>query len=470
MAFEHGSVHHRQMRRLLIVAVSCALGSCSEDDSAVAGAAGTSSGGASASGGNAAAAGASGGAGGGGGTSCNADLPVAATHAGLNVDRPIAPVAAVKHDLALAHSAKLSGYAVAHVTALDGVSGLALELVAARPNASTLELGAAIRVTDAAAPDSSNAGWPSIAATDDGSQLLVVWGDDRQAGGVGPIEILGQFFDASPSGLVKRGQNFLISTQPATNDWRPRAIFAPGADRFWVAWADDRNFDSLPGGRHLYARSVGLDGSLGAELELADGAPWQDGVHGAAAAGRVLFVWGQLRETADPIVVQHRARFVDAVSEQPVGEPFTLFERASVTPAPAAIAWDAERCRYLVAWQESDNRQIWGNLLDPSGSTIRAAFQITSESAGAGSPHLAWSSATRSFLLAYGTWESSEAYVVELAGDGTPLGPARSMHAAPPTNGTYFQDIAAGDGHALAISNEDYATIEGALLSISSGP
>jgi hypothetical protein len=49
--------------------------------------------------------------------------------------------------------------------------------------------------------------------------------------------------------------------------------------------------------------------------------------------------------------------------------------------------------------------------------------------------------------------------VVELDGTGTPLsGPRsmpRSMHATPPANGTYFQDISAGDGHALAISNED---------------
>jgi hypothetical protein len=39
----------------------------------------------------------------------------------------------------------------------------------------------------------------------------------------------------------------------------------------------------------------------------------------------------------------------------------------------------------------------------------------------------------------------------------------------PLTNGTYFQDISAGNGHALAISNEDYARIEGALLSTSGG-
>ena len=100
---------------------------------------------------------------------------------------------------------------------------------------------------------------------------------------------------------------------------------------------------------------------------------------------------------------------------------------------------------------------------------MRAPFQITSEPAGAGSPHLVHSAASATFLLSYGTWESAEAYVVELDADGDPLSAARSMHASPPAKGSYFQDIAAGDGHALAITNEDYARIEGALLTITSG-
>jgi hypothetical protein len=188
-------------------------------------------------------------------------------------------------------------------------------------------------------------------------------------------------------------------------------------------------------------------------------------VRAASDGQRVLFVWGHADESTDPIVSRHLARSVDAASGEKSALR-TIFERENAVLAPPAVARDTQRCRFLIVWQESDNQQIWGRLEADDGSTLRDRFQITTTEAGSGSPHLAFSTASSTFLLGYGSWLDAEAWVVELGATGDPLGPARSMHDAPPQNGTYFQDIASGQGHALAISNEDYNRIEGALFEL----
>jgi hypothetical protein len=454
----------RSLLLLLLLALSVACGDdppATTPPSSTASSGGTGgANGSGGSGGSSGAAGATAGASGSSGApSCTPDAPVAARFSTLEVDLPIASIPTVTYDLAVAHATAIPGFVLAYNSA--AAAGIPITLVVARSRQPGIELDITIGALDAGL-EHVNAGAPSLAVGKGGADLVAVWSDDRAGSGNGPQSIHGQFFDASPAGLAKRGANFRISTQAATNDWRPHVVHHAASGRYWVAWADDRSFATQDGGRFLYARSLSSDGTLGPDLMLGDGMPWQDGVRAAATAGRLLFVWGELVAGADPFVARHRARFLDP-SSGALSEPLALFEAAGANLVPAGVASDPARCRILVIWQESANQQIWGTLIDETGKSLRPRFQITSDPEGAGTPKLVFSAASASFLMSYSTWQSSEARLLELDAEGNPLGAARSVHGTPPTNGTYAHDLAAGGREALSMTNEDYERIEAAL-------
>jgi hypothetical protein len=311
-----------------------------------------------------------------------------------------------------------------------------------------------------------NAFDPSLAAASSGALVLLVWADARLGNGNGMLEVFGQLFDVSGSQPTRVGNNFSVSQQPASDEHAPHVVFDPSAQKFWVAWADDRDMATIPGGRYEYARTVALDGTLGSELALGDATTWQDGVHAAVGSSGTLFVWSEYSDAEG--WGRYSARLTGAQN------PVVLYQSTSLSPAPPGVAWDSARCRFLVVWQQTDSanasdKQLWATILGPDASVVRPAFRITTQPDGAGAPHLDYSSATATFVVTFGSWLTPDAYALELDGNGDPMGSPESIHATAPANGTYFQDLAAGDGSIVVLANDDYVRVDATLLAAPGG-
>ena len=340
-----------------------------------------------------------------------------------------------------------------------------VELRKATASGSTLTFSEAVSPLDPAVTIVPNAFDPSIATAGSMSLVLLVWADARLGDGNGLLEVFGQFFDLSGASPVKVGANFSISEKPGSDEHAPRVVFDSVNEEFWVAWADDRDFATVPGGRFAYARSVGMDGTLGAEVRLGDATTWQDGLHAAAGSAGTLFVWSAFSEQDG--IGRYRAR----LSTADMRDEIELYASPSLVPAPPAVAWDRARCRFLVVWQETNggsaaDKQLYGALLAPDATVIRPRFQITSQAAGAGSPRLDWASGSSSFVATFGSWDDAQAYTLELDGEGNPVGAPESVHESVPDKGTYFHEVAAGDGEVLVISNDDYLRVDATLLGV----
>jgi len=361
--------------------------------------------------------------------------------------------------IAIRHSPSAEAWAIANVIAEAGA--FPIELRRATLGSGNLGLSSAVRVLDTSVAANTNAFDPSIAAETKSSRVLVVWADDRLGNGNGLLEVFGQFFDLGGSAPVKVGNNFVVSQVPKSSEHTPHVVFDDAEQRFWVAWADDREMATKPGGRHEYARSVGKDGSLGTELALGDETQWQDGVHAAVGSDGPLFVWSEYSDIDG--FGRYRARLAKGTTL------LTLHQSNSLVPAPPAIAWDRARCRFLALWQETasanaPDKQIWGAVLAPDGSVVKPRFQITSHVPGAGSPTLEYAAKTATFVATFGSWTDPDAFFVELDGDGVALGSPVSIHSTPPAKGTYYHALAPSDSGLLLISNEDYARLEATVL------
>jgi hypothetical protein len=447
------------------------LGACASDAESTSPTTSTTLGGA---GGQGASTGGSGAEAGAGGTAptCGAGPDLAGTYAAASKDVVLENQAAVYRWVDVEHDPRSATFAVSYVLGASGPLRTYLRTVAT--DGATPVAGTRIAAEDDDFCAPCNSGPMDLAfASGAGSSLgLVVFVDDRLGNGNGLLEIWGQLFSVAPGGgpPSKLGVNFDISQTPTTGDDAPAAAYEPDAGRFVAFWSDDRDAPAHPGEdrRDIYGRSVGSDGSLGAEFKLADDARWQTGANAVAGGGRVMVAWTDyVLDGGGNLAIGVRARLVDAAASTTAGPIIELY-RPGVFQDPPAIAYDDRACQFLVTWPEAagpGGMQIAGAVLDTSGAIVRERFVLASPQGGAGVPRLAYDHATRSYLLTFHAWQSNDAFSLELDADGTPVGEPASIHTTVPGLGTFFEPVAAGPAPSFLITSlEDYARIEATLL------
>lgn len=322
---------------------------------------------------------------------------------------------------------------------------------------------------DELASPSHNSAEATIAVPDAASSApaLAVWSDDRLSGGSGQLEIYGQFLDLAPSGATRHGDPFRVSNVDVTNESLPDVVWMGSG--FYVAWADDRERGVRDAdARVVYGRTVSTTGALGPELRLGDDTLFQTYPQLERCGDRVLAAWTDYLAPGGPLVIQYRARLLDAASGDPIGGIFVIAGDAMVSPDPPALACDPRDGSWRVAWTGTgppSTKQVRLARVAHDG-VVSAETTITGETAGGGSPRLAWIAPTHGLVLSWHAQDSMFGWARELAGDGAPRGAVEPLTPSEPTLGTFWTAVAAHDtrAEALVAATLDYDRVSVTVL------
>jgi hypothetical protein len=237
------------------------------------------------------------------------------------------------------------------------------------------------------------------------------------------------------------GASFSITKLPNQHEYTPSAAWDGGAGVFFVSWSDDREEKSVKDGRLLYGKTVGNDGSLGAEVRLGGTSRWQTGagVAGSAGAGRFLVAWGDY-DLNPGIDAGYRARVVDGKG-QPASAVIELARYGDHIYDPVSIAWQPCKQAWLVAWMRQE--KIYGSWVSLDGKVLANDLVLGDHAEGAGAARLIWAPATRSFALSFHAWKTENAWVQELDAGGGRVGAPKTVNASMPSLGTFWHPLAA---------------------------
>jgi hypothetical protein len=213
--------------------------------------------------------------------------------------------------------------------------------------------------------------WPAVAAS--GTNYLVVWTDDRNAGTTGwdiyGVRVTGAGVVSDPNGLA--------ICKAAGDQEEP--VVASNGNGYLVAWSDGRNDATT--GWDIYGTRVSTAGLVLDTNGIAIcTAPNGQGENLAVAScgGDYLVVWGDIRTDTSGDIYGARVTSGGTVSD-PSGIPICTAARGQGTPAVAANGNG-----YLVVWTDdrNANADIYGarvstagTVLDPGGFALcRAAL------------------------------------------------------------------------------------------------
>jgi len=306
------------------------------------------------------------------------------------------------------------------------------------------------------------------ASTGPDSRLLAVWEDDRLGHGQGYREVYGRFLGVSPGPVIEPlGDDFAVSEIPELEEYLPAVAWDEGAGRFLVAWSDDRDRPTVgTDARRLFGRTVGLDGSLGTEVRLGGDALWQvmPSIAGSGGRGRFLVVWGDYDPVGGSLDAGYRARVVDGATGEPVSDVLTLVRYGDLMYDRPAVAWQPWARAWLLAWtQPYTIRASW---ISEDGVLLSTGEVLAEPAEGAGAPRLEYAPATHSFVLAYHSWFTSDAWLQELDPSGVPVGERLDVNAATPPLGTFWHPVATSgdDAVALVAPSLDYRRITASVF------
>jgi hypothetical protein len=232
-----------------------------------------------------------------------------------------------------------------------------------RLNADGTPLAAEIDIaTGANEQDSPDVACRAIAT---GGSYLVVWHEVVGAQG----DIKGQRLSAAGAWLGNYDICTEIHAQPAS-----RLAYSPEADRYLVAWTDDRN--SATQGRNVYGRQMSGAGTLYTEFAIStangDQAHLAVGYSGAMSSYAVI--WDDTRNAGTtPDLYGQRVNSTGSLVDTGVSTNDLIYTGLGAQEYPA-VAWSQTVGQGLVAWQDSragaTAYHVYGRRLEAASHSI----------------------------------------------------------------------------------------------------
>ena len=297
-----------------------------------------------------------------------------------------------------------------------------------------------------------------------------MWEDDRLAPDNGHREIFGRFLTVTPGTatdppvVTADGDDFGVTLRPEGEEYLPSVAWDSGANRFLVAWSDDR-YAATEGGdaRRLFARTVDLDGALGPVVQVGGGSMWQTpSVVVGSGAGRFLVVWGDYDPVGNVLDGGYRARILDA-DGQPATDVLDLVRFGQLSWDRPAAAWHPGTQAWRVVWTQPT---VLGTSVVTLDGAVTAPLILVDTPDGAGAPSLAWSAPLGRFVLAWHAWWTTEGFAQGLGPDGALLDAPIPLQPTPPPLGTFWVSVATDGAQPRAWigTTVDYAWIGATVL------
>ncbi|MBU1878972.1 MAG: hypothetical protein KJ734_08475, partial [Chloroflexi bacterium] len=198
-----------------------------------------------------------------------------------------------------------------------------------------------------------------------GGSYLVVWREVVGAQG----DIKGQRLSAAGAWLGNYDVCTESHAQPAT-----RLAYSPEADRYLIAWTDDRN--SATQGRNVYGRQMGGAGTLYTEFAIStasgDQAHLAVGYSGAVSSYAVI--WDDTRNAGTtPDLYGQRVNSTGSLVDTGVSTNDLIYTGLGAQEYPA-VAWSQTVGQGLVAWQDSragaTAYHVYGRRLEAALHTV----------------------------------------------------------------------------------------------------
>jgi PKD repeat protein len=225
------------------------------------------------------------------------------------------------------------------------------------------------------------------------------------------------------------GSAFAIATGPASTLQTPTDIvYNSQSNQFLVLWQDGRS-----GKLHVWGRHVSLTGSLGSEFQITSVASTDQraGVGAYNASNhQYLVVWA----TSDSKILARRMTGSGVVTTT---DTILLSNNTSID-TPDVVYLD-NTTQYLAVWKDNRNAgisgsDIYGRLVTPAGSTNGSEFVISNHTASETVPRLTLSASGGAWVIWQrnnGATTGQDLYARELNSNGQLIGSLITVYESP---------------------------------------
>jgi hypothetical protein len=241
--------------------------------------------------------------------------------------------------------------------------------------------------------NSGTASAPAVAFNASANKFMVTWADTRN----GHSDV---FFNTVTTAGAAGTETALDHVPGHTaSETQPTIAAGTGADRFLIAWVDDRN--NATSGKDIYAYRVASTGALSAEIAVAVSAGATDQLRPIACHAATVdrFVVGF--EDGGDLRFQRISALTGATMDGAMGS--TLTSAAGVQDQ-LSLAFNGKDDLVMAAWRDARSAptQIYYAILDPSGGGVALAdTALTSGAATASQPLAGFCSAHGDYAVMY---------------------------------------------------------------------
>jgi len=274
---------------------------------------------------------------------------------------------------------------------------------------------------------------PSVAYDPVAQRFLVAWGDNRSGTS---YDIYGQIVSSDGTLL---GENFTISTA-ARNQFNTSVAYDPVAQGFLVVWDDNRSVTSYD----IYGQLISPDGTLlGGDFTISTASRNQDvpSVAYDPIAQRFLVAWADYRSGTDYDIYGQ----IVSPDGTLLGENFTISTLANDQDWPS-VANDSVSQRFLVTWEDyrsGTEPDIYGQIVSSDGTLLGENFTISTAARDQYEPSLAYDPLSQRFLVTWEDFRSGRDFFIYgqlVSPDGTLIGANFTISTA--ANDQYASSVA----------------------------
>lgn len=204
-------------------------------------------------------------------------------------------------------------------------------------------------------------------------------------------EVYGQFIDntGNPS-----GEGFAISEMGSDEQVFPMVEWDPGKRLYLVVWKDDRNTNM-----QIWGQFVRQDGSLKGEnfqIHANSVTPYYLAMKRDSVNNRYLILW-QENTVADNDEIFGELLDQDGTT---IKDAFPISIASGNQVFPAA-AFDNSNEKYFVVWQDIDSQNIIGKFLDKDATVDDTEITVSNEAHSQSKPRVAFAPEVKRYLVVF---------------------------------------------------------------------
>jgi hypothetical protein len=206
----------------------------------------------------------------------------------------------------------------------------------------------------------------------------------------------------SQSGNLIGPEISISNASGGTEDARPRIAYSPVRNAFMVVWCDGRN--SATTGNDIYGQLISATGTLiGSVIPIGVASNNQErpGIAYNSTNDQFLVVWNDLRNSSTGSDIY--GQLLNS-SGTLIGPNFVISSAKNVQDM-SRVAYDPIKQQFLMVWSDgrttADGYDIYGQKLGPSGTLIGAPIVVSNAPYDQFRPDVTWDSNDNEFMVVF---------------------------------------------------------------------